>query len=128
MNSVENQFKIELFKRFLPRYCDFINNNNTYNFVLKFDNDVLNINNINVKIDYFVGELEARLAAETDVLLGTFEMQHCHIADPPFLSGLNEFIDDIINNLIKRSLLDNIGNMPVYKLSYNMSIKDFVSK
>ena len=39
MNSLENQFKIELFKRFLPRVCNIINKIKPYAFVMKLDNN-----------------------------------------------------------------------------------------
>ncbi len=128
MNSVENQFRIELFKRFLPRMCEFINNNNTYAFQLKFDNDILTINNINIDILYHVGKLEALLESEHDFFLGKFEMPMKHKEEFPYLTGLELFISEIINKLIKKKMLDNIGDMPINHLNYDYTVKDFVQK
>jgi hypothetical protein len=128
MNSLENQFKIELFKRFLPRVCGVINKNNTYAFVLKFDNDILTINNVKIGIEYHVGKLEAYLESERDVILGKFEMPRCHKDEFPYLSNLDLFISEVINKLNKRQMLDNIADLPVKNLTYNYEIKDFTNK
>ncbi len=126
MNSLENQFKIELFKRFLPRMCKFINQNNTYAFNLKFDNDILTINNVTIEIEYHVGKLEAHLEAEHEVVLASFVLPMKHKEEFPYLEGLEVFVSEIINKLNKKKMLDNIGDMPVSHLLYDYSIKDFV--
>ena len=127
MNSLENQFKIELFKRFLPRVCDVINKNNTYAFVMKFDNNILTINNVKIGIEYHVGKLEAHLESERDVILGKFEMPRCHKDEFPYLSNLDLFISDIINKLNKKQMLDNIADLLIKSLTYDIKIKDFSS-
>jgi len=126
MNSLENQFKIELFKRFLPRICDVINKNNTYAFRLSFDNDVLTINNISIKIEYHVGILEAHLELEQDTILSKFGMPRCHQENFPYLNNLDLFISEIINKLNKKKRLDNIGSLAVGDLIYDYSVKDFI--
>lgn len=126
MNSLENQFKIELFKRFLPRICDVINKNNTYAFRLSFDNDVLTINNISIKIEYHVGMLEARLELEQDIILSKFGMPRCHQENFPYLNNLDLFISEIINKLNKKKRLNNIGSLAVGNLIYDYSVKDFI--
>lgn len=128
MNSLENQFKIELFKRYLPRVCDVITQNNTYAFVLNFDNDVLTINNIQAKIEYHVGKLEAYLISEPETILAKFDMPRCHKEEFPFLNDLDFFISEIVNKLNKKKKLDNIGNLPVVSLYYDFKIKDFSTK
>jgi hypothetical protein len=126
MNSLENQFKIELFKRFLPRMCKFINQNNTYAFNMKFDNDILTINNVTILIEYHVGKLEAHLETETEVILANFELPMKHKEEFPYLEGLDLFLSQIISKLNKKKMLDNIGDMPVNHLRYDYSVKDFV--
>lgn len=128
MNSLENQFKIELFKRYMPRVCDIINKNNTYAFVLKFDNNVLTINNVKMLIEYRVGKLEAHLETEQAVVLGKFDMPRCHKEDFPYLNDLDGFISDIVNKLNKKKMLNNIADLPVNELNYDYNVKDFASK
>lgn len=127
MNSLENQFKIELFKRFLPRVCDVINKNNTYAFVMKFDNDILTINNVKIEIDYHVGKLEAHLEYEHDVLLAKYDMPRCHKEEFPYLNNLELFISDIINKLNSKKMLDNIATLPLSNLTYDYKVRDFVA-
>ena len=127
MNSLENQFKIELFKRFLPRVCDVITKNNTYAFVLKFDNNILTINNVKMEIEYHVGKLEARLQSEHDVIVGKFEMPRCYKEEFPYLNNLDLFISDIINKLNKKKMLDNVADLLIKSLTYDISVKDFAS-
>lgn len=125
MNSLENQFKIELFKRYLPRVCEVINNNNTYAFVMKFDNNILTINNVKIEIEYHVGTLEAHLESEHDVVLDKFQMPRCHQEEFPYLTGLDTFISNIVNKLNKKKMLDNIGDMAVGHLNYDYKVRDF---
>ncbi len=128
MNSLENQFKIELFKRFLPRVCDVITKNNTYAFVMKFDNNILTINNIKIEIEYHVAKLEAHLESEHDVLLAKYDMPSCHKEEFPYLNDLDYFVSEIINKLNKKKMLDNIADLPVTNLIYSYKVKDFASK
>ena len=125
MKSVNNQYRIELFKRFMPRLCDVINRHNTYGFVLNFDNDVLTINNMRVHIEYHAGVLNAFLAHEPEISLGKFKMPYCHINQFPYLSGLHIFVSNIINKLNKTKKLDNIADLPIGDLFYDHSVKDF---
>ncbi|MFA7057483.1 MAG: hypothetical protein WC155_07995 [Candidatus Cloacimonadales bacterium] len=125
MNSIENQYRIELFKRFMPRICEVINKNNTYAFVMNFDNDVLTINNVRVTIEYRVKVLEAYLAREPEVILGKFEMPYRPITDFPYLTNLHIFVSDVINKLNKTKRLDNIGSLPIGNIYYDHSVKDF---
>jgi len=128
MNSLENQYMIELFKRYLPKVCDFISENNTYAFKLNFDNDVLSINNVNIEIEYHVKKLEAHLEMEQDLVLGKYEMQSKHLGEFPYLKDLDVFVSEIINKLNKKKMLNNIGDMAIGHLSYNHKVKDFAQK
>ncbi|MBI9030687.1 hypothetical protein JEZ13_01605 [bacterium] len=128
MNSLENQYMIELFKRYLPKVCDFISENNTYAFKLNFDNDVLSINNVNIEIEYHVKKLEAHLEMEHDLVLGKYEMQSKHLGEFPYLKDLDVFLSEIINKLNKKKMLNNIGDMAIGHLFYNHKVKDFAQK
>lgn len=128
MNSLENQFKIELFKRYLPRVCGVINKNNTYAFVMDFDNNILTINNVKVAIEYHVGKLEAHLESEPEVILGKFNMPRCHKEEFPYLNDLDTFVSDIINKLNKKKMLDNIADLPVHNFMYDYKVRDFASE
>lgn len=128
MDSMQNQFKIEIFKRYFPKLCDLISYNNTYNFHMKFDNDVLTINNVQVKINYYLDKLKAFDSTEPEMPVATFEMQKCHIEQAPYLAGLDTFINEIINHYIYTGALNNVADLQLTALYYNYTIKAFTQK